>query len=46
MAAQRDEVPSKSVQDGQVTSRDGNVLELNIEELEEQVALLWNRRII
>jgi hypothetical protein len=46
MATPRNEVPSKSAQEGQVTSRHGNVLELNIEELEERVAPLWNRRVI
>jgi hypothetical protein len=47
MATQRNELHSKSAQGekiSQVTSRDGNVHELNIEELEERVAPLWNRR--
>lgn len=47
MATTRNELHSKSVlaeQIGKVTSKDGNVHELNIEELEERVAPLWNRR--
>ena len=47
MATTRKELHSKSVQAeqlGQVTSRDGNLQELNIEELEQRVAPLWNRR--
>jgi hypothetical protein len=30
----------------QVTSKDGEVVELSIEELEERIAPLWNRRYI
>jgi hypothetical protein len=49
MATTRIELHSKSVQAeqlGQVPSKNGNGQELNVEELEERVAPLWNRRII
>lgn len=38
--------PSQVGRIKQVTSKDGEVVELNIEELEERIAPLWNRRYI
>ena len=38
--------PSQVGRIKQVTSKDGEVVELGIEELEERIAPLWNRRYI
>jgi hypothetical protein len=49
MATKRIELDSKSMQAeqlDQVPSPNGNEHELNVEELEERVAPLWNRRVI
>ena len=37
-------IPARTT--GQVPSKDGEPLDLNIEELEERIAPLWNRRVI
>jgi hypothetical protein len=47
MATQRNQLqrnPAQVERISQATSKDGEVLELNIEELEERIAPLWKRQ--